>query len=138
MAENTGAGKAVVRCQRFGQSSDAHREYHAHRSLSGPRRLLIADEVRQNGAYLVHQDMTSAAPQDQLTDGNITEAPPAKVLRQAAYERRVAERFSVDWAEDLQSTMEVSRAEDTASAVIPGGIHLIGKSPLVVLMYNTF
>ena len=84
----------------------------------------------------MHQELVSAAPSDQLADGNVTEAPPNKILRQAAHERRVAERYSTDWAEDRASTMEVSQAEDTTSKALSGSIHLVGKCPLVVHMYR--
>ena len=136
VAEAPTDGKAIVRCQRYGSSTDAHRQFHAHRYLAGTRRFHLAGDVQQRGPYLVRQELISAAPSDQLADGNITEAPPAKILRQAAYERRLAERYSADWAEDIASTMDVSRSEDTTSTVIFGGIHLIGKCPLVVHMYR--
>ncbi|KAF0304754.1 hypothetical protein FJT64_023515 [Amphibalanus amphitrite] len=80
--------------------------------------------------------MASSAPAEQLKDGNITEAPPAHVLRQAAYERRVAERYSQDWAEDLTCRMEDSVAADATSKVLKGSIHFLGKVPLIVHMYK--
>ncbi|XP_043200772.1 uncharacterized protein LOC122394108 isoform X1 [Amphibalanus amphitrite] len=80
--------------------------------------------------------MLMQAPDCELADGNITEAPPRHILRQAAHERRVAERHSTNWTEDLAATMAISRAEDLTSKVVKGGIHLIGRAPVVVHLYR--
>ena len=76
------------------------------------------------------------APDCEPADGNITEARPRHVLRQASYESRATERYSTNWTEDLAATMAISRAEDVTSKVLKGGIHLIGKTPLIVHLYR--
>ena len=58
------------------------------------------------------------------------------MLRQAAYERRVAERYSQDWAEDLTCRMEDSVAADATNKVLKRSINFIGKVPLIVHMYK--
>ncbi|KAF0288512.1 Fatty acid oxidation complex subunit alpha [Amphibalanus amphitrite] len=80
--------------------------------------------------------MLQQTPDAHLLDGNVTQAPPAAVLRQAAYERRATERYSADWSEDVASTMDVSRSEDGTSKILKGGVQLIGKVPLVVHLYR--
>ena len=127
---------AVVLCEQYGASHASHGEYHAHRYLRGERRARVAQEVEKQGPYLVRQEMAKNAPHDQLADGNLTEAPPTHVTSQAAYESRKAERFSADWAEDLQRRMEDSAAADTESKALLGGIHLTGRVPLIVHMYR--
>ena len=120
----------------IGTESNAHQQRHAHRNLSGERRQAAAVRVEEEGPYRVHHEMLQSAPTSQLADGNVTEAPPPHILRQAAYERRVAERHSVDWAEDMMSTMETSRSKDTSSKVVKGGMQLICKAPLAVHLYR--
>ena len=80
--------------------------------------------------------MPQQTPDVHLLDGSVTQAPPAAVLRQAAYERRAAERRSADWPEDVASTMDVSRFEDGSSKILKSGVQLIGKVPLVVHLYR--
>ena len=126
----------VVRCEVYGAPSDAHRKYHAHRYLKGQQRDEVASKVEEQGPYLTCQKMTTSAPAEQLKEGNRTEAPPSHVLRQAAYERRVAERYSQDWAEDLVCRMEDAQAADATSKVLKGSIHFIGKVPLIVHVYR--
>ncbi|KAF0295276.1 hypothetical protein FJT64_007204 [Amphibalanus amphitrite] len=133
----TKAGEPLtVRCTTYGTPSTAHQLQHAHRYLSGERRRETAERVEDRGAYRVSQDMLMQAPDCELADGNITEAPPRHILRQAAHERRVAERHSTNWTEDLAATMAISRAEDLTSKVVKGGIHLIGRAPVVVHLYR--
>ena len=136
MQEQPSDDGAVLSCTREGESSASHELYHAHRNLAGARRAEVAEEVSKQGAFIVHQDMVRDTPADQLLDGNITEAPPRHVTRQAAYERRKSERYSSHWSEDLLCRMEDSAAADTASSILPGDIHLIGMSPLTVHLYR--
>ena len=125
-----------MRCTTYGTPSTAHQLQHAHRYLSGERRRETAERVEDRGAYRVSQDMLMQAPDCELADGNITEAPPRHILRQPAHERRVAERHSTNCTEDLAATMAISRAEDLTSKVVKGGIHLIGRAPVVVHLYR--
>ena len=129
-------GNVTAVVSKYGEENASHSAFHSHRYLRGKRRSVIGEQVNKEGAYTVRQEMIDKTPAEQLADGNLTEAPPAHILRQAAYERRKAERHSVDWAEDLMSTMEISKAEDMNSKKLPGGIHFIGKYPLVVMLYR--
>ena len=65
--------------------------------------------------------MMQQTPDAHLLDGNVTQAPPAAVLRQAAYKRRATERHSAGWSEDV----DVSQFEDGSSKVQKGGVQLI-------------
>ena len=105
--------QTTIRCRVFGSASASHGSYYAHRHLSGERRRATAVLVERQGAYLTRQQMLQQAPDAYLSDGNITQAPPAAVLRQAAYERRASERYSTDWSDDGWSR-PVSRTMDGA------------------------
>ena len=118
----------VLVCQR-GSSGIFRSPPPERRAPSGHRRS------RRPTRSLSYQ-MPQQTPDVHLLDGSVTQAPPAAVLRQAAYERRAAERHSADWAEDVASTMDVSRFEDGSSRILKGGVQLIGKVPLVVHLYR--
>ena len=79
--------------------------------------------------------MIRNAPEEELRSGNITEAPPSHILRQALSQRRKEERFSTEMTDDLMSLMEFVRATDTMNNKLPGAIHHLGKYPFVVHVY---
>ena len=60
--------------------------------MAGDRRNSIAGKTEKDGAYLTHMNMASEASSAHIRQGNMTDAPPVKILRQAAYERRMGAR----------------------------------------------
>ena len=125
-------GVTTVKVTRSGRASAGHREYHAHRNLAGGRRVAAADRAQLLGPYRARQEMVQAAAVEQPRDGNITEAPPDYILRQALHERRKAERYEPDVSAVLTSVIDLARAMDTVNTKLNGGIHHIGKAPLCV------
>ena len=116
--------------------SPRHGDFFSHRRLTGKDRRSAADMVNVHGVYQARGMLLDEAPENQLRAGNLTEAPPAQVLRQAGYERRQSGRYSLDWCEDIATTMKVSQDEDIVSKKLPGRVHLVGKNPLSVHMYR--
>ena len=113
-----------------------HGEVFAHRWLTCKTRARRAKMVNIHGVYAARAQLLEDAPEEQLIDGNITEAPPSHILCQAAFEGRQKERHARDWCEDIAITMKLSKDEDTTSTKLPGGIHLVGRDPLVVHLYR--
>ena len=104
--------------------------------MAGDRGNSIAEKTEKDGAYLTHMNMASEASSAHIRQGNMTDAPPEKILRQAAYERRMDARLAKEWSRDVELTMDVSAQADMTSKVVIGGVQLVCRVPLAVHMYR--
>lgn len=77
------------------------------------------------------------AGESQLQDGNLTEGPPAQVLRQTAVEKRQRDRYFANWCENIAKAIQVSREEDILSRELRR-VYLDGHDPLAVHFYREY
>ena len=88
------------------------------------------------GPYRAHQEQILTAPEAELRDGNVTEAPSVHVLRQAAAEKRARSRYSPRVVEDIGLMMRISQRLDAQSRYLKGDIHFNADTPFVVHVYR--
>ena len=104
--------------------------------MRGADRAAAAERVKQVGPYIAHQEKLLNAPEPELRDGNITAAPNAHVLRQAAAEKRAKSRYSTKVVEDLNIMMRINQDLDDKSKHLKGDIHFIADAPLLIHIYR--